>query len=55
MTDAWVQNAVFRLENSGSDAAKETARIIIDAYARGKLIKTITGVNSSSINLVKIP
>ena len=55
MTDAWVRNAVARLENSGNDAAKETAKIIIDAYDRGNLIKTITGVRSDGINLVKIP
>jgi hypothetical protein len=55
MTDTWVRNAVARLENSENDAAKETAKIIIDAYDRGNLIKTITGVRSDGVNLVKIP
>lgn len=55
MTDTWVRNAVARLENSENDAAKETAKIIIDAYDRGNLIKTITGVRSDGVNLAKIP
>nr|WP_275761232.1 hemagglutinin repeat-containing protein [Ralstonia pseudosolanacearum] len=54
MTDAWVDNAINRLANSGNPDAVRTAEILFKAKKDGTLVKIVTGVDGKGITAVKL-
>lgn len=53
MSDKWIYGAVNRLK-SGTLEQQQTAAIIEKAIADNKLVRVVTGADSSSLTIVKL-
>ncbi len=54
MSKQWVVDSIRKLANSNNPAAKETAALLDQAIKSGNLVKTVSGVNSQGMTVVKL-
>ncbi|WP_186079155.1 contact-dependent inhibition toxin BcpA [Burkholderia gladioli] len=54
-TDNWVVYSVQRLKNTGDPQLIKTAEVVEQAFRNGNLVKTVSGVNSNGMVVVKVP
>lgn len=54
MSDQWISDAIRRLYLEGTPETKRTADLMMRAIDQNKLVKVVSAVNSSGINIVKL-